>query len=245
MNAPAKTVKLAAVLLMTFVAAGCENVGDIRSGPPQTETRSVPLGNAKLVRVKIEMGAGELQLTSGAKDLLDADFTYSDSRSRPEVDYSVSAGEGSLTVRQPSGSSGPHGHYRWDMRLNNQVPMQLEVHLGAGKSRLILGSLALSNVSLDMGVGESLVDLTGGWKKDLEARIHGGVGKLTLRLPNDTGVRVNAHGGIGAINRGGLKQEGDTYTNDAYGKTPATLRVSVEGGIGEINLELAEAPPVI
>jgi hypothetical protein len=66
-----------------------------------------------------------------------------------------------------------------------------------------------------------------------------------VRLPRDVGVEVHAKGGIGEVRPGELKKEGDAYVNDAYGKSPVTLRVNVEGGIGEINLELAETSPVI
>lgn len=52
-------------------------------------------------------------------------------------------------------------------------------------------------------------------------------------------MRVVAHGGIGAVNAHDLTKEGDAYVNDLYGKSPVTVRVQVEGGVDEINLELA------
>jgi hypothetical protein len=64
------------------------------------------------------------------------------------------------------------------------------------------------------------------------------VGKATLQLPRDVGVRVVAHGGLGAINASGFSKEGDVYVNDAYGKSSVALRINVEGGVGEINLEM-------
>jgi hypothetical protein len=33
-----------------------------------------------------------------------------------------------------------------------------------------------------------------------------------------------------------LKHDGDSYTNEAYGKSSATIHLKVEGGIGEIVL---------
>ena len=38
---------------------------------------------------------------------------------------------------------------------------------------------------------------------------------------------------------------GDAYVNEAYGKSPITVKVNVEGGVGEINLELGGAPPSV
>jgi hypothetical protein len=87
-----------------------------------------------------------------------------------------------------------------------------------------------------MGAGQVDVDLTGDRKKDLDADIEGGVGQATVRLPSKVGVVVHASGGLGSINAHGFKHNDDEYTNDAYGKTPATIHLKVEGGVGEINL---------
>jgi len=188
-----------------------------------------------------------MKLAGGARELLEADFSYHAARWKPEVEYSVSGTRGLLTIRQPERSGGPMGprHYQWNLHFNNKVPLELIVNLGAGKAELTLGSLALRNLDLNMGVGEAVVDLTGDWKNDLEAHIKGGVGKATVRLPRDVGVEVHAKGGIGEIRAGELRKADGAYVNEAYGKSPVTLRINVETGIGEINLELAETSPVI
>jgi hypothetical protein len=62
------------------------------------------------------------------------------------------------------------------------------------------------------------------------------VGQANIRLPKNVGVIARASGGIGSISVHGLKHDGDSYTNEAYGKSPATLHLKVEGGIGEIVL---------
>jgi hypothetical protein len=196
--------------------------------------------------VEIEMPAGELSVGSGAKELLEADFSYRSSSSRPQVEYNVNAGEGRLTIRQPgSVHGGGGGHNTWDLHLSNKVPLELKVDQGAGRARLTLGGLLLSRLDVEIGAGETIVDLSGDWKDDLTANIEGGVGRATVRLPSDVGVRASAHGGIGAIHVHGLKKDGDAYVNEAYGKSPITVKVQVEGGVGEINLELGEAPPSV
>ena len=241
------TILLCAVLAGSLAAGGCHYDGEFAGGPTQTESRTVKLGDAKSVQVEVKMGAGDLKLGGGATELLDADFTYSVPRWKPEVDYTVRGASGTLEIRQPEGSGGPHrgGQYMWDLRLNNKVPLEMRVELGAGKAELLLGTLVLSKLELNMGVGETIVDLTGDWKNDFQGKIHGGVGQATVKLPRDVGVRVQARGGIGEIRAGELKKDGDTYTNDAYGKSAVTLEVEVEGGIGQINLEFGGPPPVV
>ena len=227
------------VALATLLAsAGCHIDTDHRGKISESLVRTVPLGDAKEAEVEIHLGAGELRLGGGAKELLEADFTYEKAGSKPEIDYHITSGSGKLSVRHGGGGV-------TDIRLKDDVPMDLEVKLGAGKSELNVGSLALRKLDVKVGVGECTVDLAGDWKEDLKASIKGGIGRATIRLPEDTGVRVRARGGIGEIRRGPLEQKGDAFVNEAYGKTPVTLDIEVEGGIGEINLEESEGPPVI
>jgi hypothetical protein len=233
------------MLVPLMVVASC-NSGEWDAGPPQTESQTVKVGEAKSARVEIDMPAGELSIGSGAKELLEADFSYGSISTRPQVEYNVSAGQGRLTIRQPDSFHGRRGsHNTWDLRLSNKVPLELKVEQGAGRARLTLGGLALSKLDVEVGAGETMVDLTGDWKNDLTANIQGGVGRATVRLPSDVGVRASAQGGIGAIHVHGLKKDGDAYVNEAYGKSPITVNVRVEGGVGEINLELGEAPPSV
>lgn len=228
---PGVAVLLAAAILLI----GCFHGP---TGEPRTERTSVPLGSAEMVRARVEMDAGELTIRGGSGQLLEATFDYTGDRSKPRVDYNVTGFRGRLVVSQPRAISS-HGDNAWDLRLNNSVPLDLEVLLGAGKSVLDLGSLALRNLDIRLGAGELDLDLTGKWRKDLEVRIRGGVGKATVWLPKDVGVQARARGGIGAIKAPGFRRSGHTYTNDAYEDSPVTLRLDIEGGIGEIRLELS------
>jgi hypothetical protein len=117
------------------------------------------------------------------------------------------------------------------------VPLELEIDIGAGRSDLNLANIDLTRLQVNVGAGQANVDLTGERRKDLQAQIHGGVGEAIIRLPKSIGVVATAHGGLGSIDVHGLKNEDGQYVNAAYGKSPNTLRLSVEGGIGHIRLE--------
>jgi len=196
------------------------------------------------VRVHIQMPAGELKLSGGANKLMEADFNYDEAEGKPEASYRVSGGTGELDVSQPGKKFhfGP-AHNDWNIRLANDVPMQLKVDMGAGQSDLKVGGLSLTRLDISMGAGQFTADLTGDWKKDLDAEIHGGVGHAIILLPEDVGVRVHATGGIGSISSGGLKRDGDEYVNDMYGKSPVTLRLDVSGGVGNIDLRPTPTAP--
>lgn len=228
--------EIAVLLLLLLLGFGLSRGHGMRRDIHQVE--SVQRQGADSVRVQIEMSAGELKLAGGATNLLEADFDYSEAEGKPRIAYDVTGSQGQLRLTQ-SGGSLHFGRTRnhWDLRLANDVPLELKIEMGAGQSDLRLRGLSLNKLDVEMGAGDLTVDLTGDWKKNLDVTVQGGAGRATIRLPRNVGVRAHARGAMGAINVRGLRREGDAYVNDAYGSSGVTLRVDIEGGVGEINLE--------
>lgn len=211
------------------------------SGMRRTE-RTVEGGHARSVNAQVELGAGELTVSGGSGNLLDAKFDEPGSDGEPQVAYEQADGVGELKISQER--SGPHFSYpghsdsRWNLRFGAGTPLDLKIDLGAGQGNLDLRGLPVTKLVLNIGAGQVNADLTGERKEDLDADIEGGVGEAVIRLPRNVGVTVEASGGIGSIDTHGLKHEDGRYVNDAYGKGGATIHLKVEGGIGHINLAL-------
>lgn len=239
------------IFAVTLGVSGCIIGGGrgpmARTAEMQTENVSVPLGAAKSVDVHLQMGAGELDISGGSPQLLDGTIKYNVPEWKPDVSYSVHDGNGSLMVMQPESSHTTIGgvKYTWDLHLNNAVPLNVAVEMGAGNSTLNLSSITLRNLDVQMGAGNSTVDLTGDWKQNVTASIQGGVGEAHIKLPRDVGVRVTVDGGLGSVDAPDFKKDGDEYVNDAYGKSKTTVEVHVTGGIGEVYLQLVGARPIV
>jgi hypothetical protein len=233
---------VAAVAVALFAGAcGTQGGGTQQVGEMQHESQSIQAQNAQSVRANLKMGAGELNLTGGADQLMEADFAYNVADWKPNVNYEVSGETGELLVRQGRDGGvrlGGDARNEWDIRFNNEVPTDLSVQMGAGESDLDLDDLTLTALDLEMGAGRTTIDLTGDYDRDLVASIQGGVGQATVQLPSEVGVRVEAQGGLGEINAEGLQKEGEAYVNDAYGDSEVTLDVDIQGGVGQINLEV-------
>jgi hypothetical protein len=240
---------LVAVLSIVMMAAtaviagacGTQPGGTPQVGKMKEESKSVDPEDAQSARAQLKMGAGELNLTGGADQLMEGDFTYNVPDWKPKVSYDVSGDEGELVVRQGDAEGfnlGGEARNEWEIRLNDEVPTDLVVQMGAGESDLDLDSLTMTGLKLQMGAGKTTVDLTGDYAKGFEASIQGGVGEATVMLPSGVGVKAKAQGGLGKINAEGLQRVGDAYVNDAFGESDVTLNVAVQGGVGEINLEV-------
>src|SRR5919112_3168666 len=104
-------------------------------GKMQEESKSVDPKNADSARAKLQMGAGELHITGGADQLIEADFSYNVSEWKPKVSYDVSGKKGELVVKQGSANGGDlsgGARNEWDISMNDEVPTDLVVRLGAG-----------------------------------------------------------------------------------------------------------------
>src|SRR6266852_5858533 len=224
------------VISRALTLCGCWGIST-PTGPEQRESRSVDLDKSERVRAELKMPVGELNVRGGAQKLLDADFTYNVAAWKPDIRYSSAGAVGDLILEQhgPTSSSG-NTKNRWDLRFNDNVPVDLRVEFGAGEGRLNLGSLSLRSVEFEMGAGTLHLDLRGAPSKDYSVRIRGGVGEATVYLPKEIGISATASGGIGDISVTGLRKSADRYVNDAYERAAVRIRLDIQGGVGSIKL---------
>jgi hypothetical protein len=227
----------------------------------KTSSQSVDLKGLKSLSATVRISAGTLKLTAGDAPAAESRFTYSREAWKPRVSFSREGSQGRLAIEQPEAknmnmSDGERND--WEIKLSRGVPIDLELRMGAGEGtvdlsgakvrrlemkagagafKVNLANTSVANLEVDAGVGELTVNLTGDRTTSLEASINGGIGDLNLVLPRKTGVRVKVSG-LGGLNSAGFKKQGDYYVNDAYGKSPHSLNLSVSGGLGDLELIL-------
>jgi hypothetical protein len=116
--------------------------------------------------------------------------------------------------------------------------MDLSVDMGAGTGDLQLAGLSLTRLDVSLGAGKYTIDLSGDWARDVNVTIDAGAADTTVRLPRGVGARVKVESGPHIIEATGLTQDGDIYTNAAYGVSDVTLQVNLQAGVGQITLEV-------
>jgi hypothetical protein len=221
-----------------LVAAGltsCARVGEM-----EETSKSIPLDDAQSLQVDVRMNAGELRLEGGAPGILEARFRTNVEVWKPEVTYRLEGTRGVLLIEQPrrQGISWGRAENKWDVRLNDRVPVDLTAKFGAGEARVNLSALTLDGLSLKMGVGDLTLDLGSYAQKGFSGHLKGGVGHATIYLPEGMGVRVSVHGGLGSIDAVGFQVDHRVYTNEAYAKGGPSIDLDVEAGIGSLDLRL-------
>jgi len=228
--------KFAITLAAAAAFTGC-NISPVPTGPVQYESQVIDRDASQSAHVNLNMGAGDLKVSSGTEKFLRAYFTYNAPQLKPNVHYSTNGGLASLNIDQPE-SHAHIGHvkYEWDLRLNKEVPLDLDAHFGAGQAQLDLGGLNLRRVGVEMGVGQLSLDLRGAPTHDYSVSIHGGVGEAEIKLPSTVGIEATAEGGIGEISVNGLTKEGGRWVNEALRNPGVKVHLDVHGGIGAIHI---------
>ena len=210
------------------------------AGNLRSEVQRVEAGSASSLRAEIKVLAGVMQIAGGAEEIMNGDFTYDDADWKPpRVGYAVdAAGQGDLVVEQLATHRPAmrQGRCEWVIRLNQDLPTELNVKFGAGKADLKLSGLTLTRLQVESGVGELDLDLSGEWGRSMEAFVKAGIGNTLIRLPQNAGVRVQSTVGLGSTHLHGLSWDGEAYVNAHYGLAPVALDLTVEGGMGKLTL---------
>jgi hypothetical protein len=229
------------VTVLASVSLGCIFTPYV--GRMDSSSEVIELEGIQEADVELRMGAGELTVSSGTRELLEGDFRYSSRDYRPRIDYSVVSGKrGDLVIEQEEVRSfNLNSDYRleWDLSLTNSIPLDIYVGLGAGKSTLDFSDLNLVSLEIDMGAGDLEVYLPGDLTADLPVSIQGGVGELRIYLPHDTAVEADITAGLGELNADDLERRGGRYIAGEPDRDPS-IQLDVEAGIGEMTVEVID-----
>lgn len=195
----------------------------------------------KALEVDIDLGVGEMNVSSGAKEWVEGNAEYNIKKLAPQVDYDVHGDTGEVEIKHKGSTRLGLSNIKntWAIQLNDSIPMDLTVETGASLANLDLQGLQLEKLDIEAGVGDLTVNLGGDWKKSFTTTIETGVGQTTVILPSKVGVRLTTEKGIGSTKVEGLMSKGNgVYVNEAYDKADVVLEVNSELGIGEITFKL-------
>jgi hypothetical protein len=203
----------------------------------QSETVLVNLSpNAQDAEINIDLGLGELILAGGASDLINGTFTSNFStltqtarlsENRIAVDFK--------TVGHWQNLLGNHTN-QLDLRLNSSLPTNLNIKSGAANLELDLADVAVSQLTLDLGV--SSLDLRLGDKTDdIKADIVAGASAIKIKLPRGSGVKIATKAGLSEKNFSGFNTIDDnTYESENFQTAARTIVINFDVGVSSIEV---------
>jgi hypothetical protein len=188
---------------------------------------SAPVESATSARVKLDLSLSDtnVKAVSTPDTLIDAELAFIG-----EVEFAVSGDQEKIVSLGNAYNEwlnpanwrlfGPWEAMRWEVGLNPNIPLDLDIHCGLGRALLDLSNLHLTDLDVSGGVGEMELNLSskgdhyngrlkigvGAFKLNIpsgtsaDLQVRGGVGECVITLPADSAVRIRGRMGLGEVN---------------------------------------------
>jgi hypothetical protein len=205
----------------------------------ETENASIDLQGASTASLKINHGAGELNIHSGANltELMHGSFAG-------RLQHKAARNGDRLEVRMRPAKDfidfpffGPRTQLDWDVALNSEIPTALTLSLGANKSMLDLSDMNITDLKLDTGASDTRLTLPahGRFKADLDL----GAASLEVTLPQGLSARIRAS--LGAvdlkIDETRFSRHADYYQSPDYETAANAVDMTIDAGAASIKIK--------
>jgi hypothetical protein len=198
----------------------------------QTVTFSVsealPTG-VEVAQLDLEMGAGTLELSGGAEDLIEGEIRYNISEWEPDLIRSANG----FSIRQRNLEniriSTDDIVNEWNLRLG-QFPIDLTISAGAYKGILDFTGVPLTNLSISDGASQATVRFDQPNTVEMDRlRYRTGASEVTLEgLANANAANLMFEGGAGS------------YTLDFSGNLQRNMNVNITAGVSSVKVIVPE-----
>lgn len=220
--------------------------GAIVTGAGQSTPVSYMREDAKEADIQLSPGVAQLVVGATSSDEALAEGSiYSVPGLQARTNLERLGDRAVLSVSQRGGTVGLNFNLGdvsaqpWDLRLSPKLPLRLTIDGGVGRNDLDLRDLQVTNLTIKSGVGQTEVTLPATGK--LTGSIEAGVGRIVVRIPRSMGAQIRTSTGIGKVSvQGNFEQSGRTYTTQGYAQSANQADISIDGGIGSIEIELID-----
>jgi hypothetical protein len=200
------------------------------------DSRVLTLGvNVQSERLSRDMGEkakGEMRLSLSRTVPIDLDLQLGATKAVLDL-----GGLSVLGLRLESSAS----ETALDFSSPNRARMRaLDVDVGAASFEA--RNLANANASamhIHGGVGGVDLDFGGQWSQDVSVDVDLALGKLTLHVPRDVGVRVELQKFLASFDQQGLQKRGDAYFSENWDRAKYHLRLHAQTTFGGIEIDRA------
>ena len=205
----------------------------------EAEQASAALEGAARARIRLDHGAGRLNVKAGSDPAQLFSGTF-----QGGLDYRIDrdGDEARARLNTPPGAFpfwnwGPGAGYDWAVELNPAIPLRLELRAGADEARLDLSALRVTELRIDTGASSTEVVLpaSAGFTS---VRVSAGAASLALRVPPGVAARVRARGGAmsAEVDTGRFPRAGDVYQSPDY--DTAANKIEIDANLGAGSLEV-------
>ena len=228
---------ISAILILALASMACGFSFDlpeqVKAGPEVKEEISVADPKEDETRLLLSFGAGNLNLSTGAKNLVDGTVVYNVEDLKPEIiedGAQIEIKQGNFQGLPPFDGM----KNEWDLQLGSS-PMELEISAGAYEGDFEFGGLALTNLTINDGAADVSLSFSELNLAEMsEFNYSTGASDVRMEgLANANFERFIFNGGAG------------NYTLDFSGDLQRDATVSVDCGLSDLTLIIPQGVNVV
>ena len=228
---------ISAILVLALASMACGFSFDlpeqVKVGPEVKEEISVTDPKEDETRLLLSFGAGNLNLSTGAKNLVDGTVVYNVEDLKPEIiedGAQIEIKQGNFQGLPPFDGM----KNEWDLQLGSS-PMELEISAGAYEGDFEFGGLALTNLTINDGAADVSLSFSELNLAEMsEFNYSTGASDVRMEgLANANFERFIFNGGAG------------NYTLDFSGDLQRDATVSVDCGLSDLTLIIPQGVNVV
>lgn len=230
-------LSVATIAAIAWVLLGGISQFNMGSSQTYSDTVQVASNEVKSAEISLDAGASEINISTDSQTAvvtaeLKSNFatlekTSSISDSIQKVNFSMKSGNIWL------------GSFKnqWNVSLTRALPISLSVDAGACDANIDLSLAKLNAVDINMGAS-SLVLKLGANQSLANVNIDSGASSITVRVPNESGVKLYIDDGLNSKELADLKLSGDkTYESNNYNSASKKIDITAKIGVSSFTIE--------
>lgn len=203
------------------------------------ETLSIPLEGAREARIRLKHGAGKLEVAAADDSHLLVSGEFGGG-----VDQSLHRDEEVVRIKlrtPPQVFPFPMGvnfeGLNWQIRLNREIPIRLDIDSGASETVLDLSDLKVTELNIETGASSTKVHLPQ-HAGSTRVRVDSGAASVSLRVPDGVAARIRVESGLAGINvdQKRFPRAGSFYQSPDYESALDKVDIFVKTGVGSLDV---------
>ncbi len=228
-----------AAIVITFVVGGAWMLNDRGDHRISSEIAYVKEDTSSLVlELKPAIGKLALDAYSDSANLIGGTVTFPRGIDIEEIYTPGVRARLRMTVQNKSRSWWPGQHESWDLLLNPDALLDMDLDLGIGEMDLNLSQLEVNRANVNFGIGAARIDLPEAGHYDI--LIDGGIGTIIIEIPRDLAVRITTDTGIVSktMPQDYTRVE-NSWISPQFDESDNRVNISLSLGIGSIIVKRA------
>lgn len=235
---------LVASLGLLYVTVTNEEGGQIISGKDDSKSRSEVAVSKKMntiedLDLKIETGAMKVAIDPLDGGQMAKAVLESNRRFELKTNSTVSNTTQRTTIATKGSGFAWTGlsNNRLRVQIARDIPLNLRIDAGASSLDANLSDIRIKQFAVDAGASSMNVTI-GSKEDDVKVSIDAGASSIKLRVPKESGVRVESEGGLSSKNFEGVDEiSNDIYESKDYMQAAKRIIISTKVGASSIKIE--------